>query len=82
MVAAISGRCWPLQPTIRQVVGFVAAGLAITIGIEWLSTDVLGRWAYSDRMPVMPLLGTGLLPVAQWILLPPLVVWLVRRQLT
>ncbi|WP_205527550.1 hypothetical protein [Halomonas sp. JS92-SW72] len=32
-------------------------------------------------MPTLPLLGTGLAPLLQWLLLPPLIVWLARRQL-
>jgi hypothetical protein len=33
-------------------------------------------------MPTLPILGTGLIPAFQWLLLPPVIVWLVRRQLT
>jgi hypothetical protein len=33
-------------------------------------------------MPVVPLLEVGLSPLLQWIVLPPLIVWFVRRQLT
>ena len=75
-------RQWMLGPNVAQVIVFVAVGLAITLGMEWLATEVLHRWAYADSMPTLPVLGTGVLPVLQWILLPPLVAWLVRRQLT
>jgi len=30
----------------------------------------------------VPLLGTGLLPTLQWLLLPPVVLWFMRRQLS
>jgi hypothetical protein len=33
-------------------------------------------------MPVVPGVGIGLSPLIQWLALPPLVIWLVRRQLT
>jgi hypothetical protein len=33
-------------------------------------------------MPTLPVLGTGLLPLLQWIFLPPLIAWFVHRQLT
>jgi hypothetical protein len=75
-------RRWILSPTPRQVAGLVAVGVLITIVMEWLATRVLGRWAYAEAMPVVPILGVGLSPVLQWIVLPPLVVWFVRRQLT
>lgn len=75
-------RRWILQPTWRRVALFVAIGVEITVVMEWLATGVLARWAYADDMPVIPGLETGLLPVLQWITLPPLIVWFVRRQLT
>lgn len=75
-------RRWILAATGRQLIGFVAVGVAITIGMEWLATQVLGRWAYAASMPVVPGLEVGLSPLLQWILLPPLVIWFVRRQLT
>jgi hypothetical protein len=82
-VAAMrSSRSWIHNPTLRQVLVFVAVGLSITLAAEWLATEVLDRWSYATSMPTLPLLGTGLLPLLQWILLPPLVVWFARRQLT
>lgn len=45
-------------------------------------TRVLNLWQYTEAIPTLPLLGTGLSPLLQWSLLPPLVLWLVRRQLT
>ena len=67
---------------MRTVGLFAAIGVGITMVTEWLATGVLARWAYASEMPVIPGLETGLLAVLQWIALPPLVVWLVRRQLT
>jgi hypothetical protein len=75
-------RAWILRPTPFEVAGFVAAGVGITIMLEWLATEILNRWRYAEAMPTLPLLGTGLLPLLQWLILPPLVVWFVRRQLT
>lgn len=83
-VAAVSRtREWLLTPTLLQVLGFAAVGLVITILIERLATVGLWPmpWSYAEAMPVAPLLGAGLSPLLQWMLLPPLVVWLVRRQL-
>lgn len=81
VAAIIRSRRWIVAPNWRQVVGFVIVGVLITVGMEEISLQ-LDRWAYADLMPTLPLVGTGLLPLAQWILLPPLVVWFVRRQLT
>jgi hypothetical protein len=33
-------------------------------------------------MPLLPGLNIGIVPIMQWILILPLVVWFVRRQLT
>jgi len=83
VVAAVAGsRGWILHATARQVAGFVTVGVLITLVMEWLATRVLGRWAYAETMAVVPLLGVGVAPLVQWIVLPPLVVWFVRRQLT
>jgi hypothetical protein len=74
-------RSWILQPRKSDIAVFLGAGIAITIIVEALATGVLGRWAYNDAMPRLPLLGTGLLPLLQWLALPPLVLWFVRRQI-
>jgi hypothetical protein len=71
-----------IAPTRGRVAGFVAVGLLITIVMERLATGLFARWAYADAMPVVPLLEVGLSPLLQWIVLPPLIVWFVRRQLT
>lgn len=81
-VAAIArSRSWILAPTRGQVSGFVGTGLLVTIVVEWLSTQVLGRWAYGSVMPVVPVLRIGVLPILQWIVIPPVVLWMVRRQM-
>lgn len=81
-VALPRSRGWILRATGGEVIAFAAVGVAITVAFEWLATEVLGRWDYADTMPTLPLLGTGLAPILQWIILPPLIVWFVRRQLT
>jgi hypothetical protein len=81
-VAAVArSRSWVVRPTVRQAVGFAAIGAVITIVMERLATQVLHRWAYAATMPVVPILDIGLSPLLQWLLLPPLVLWFVRRQL-
>jgi hypothetical protein len=59
----------------------VLIGAIFTVFGEWLNTEVWANWAYSKRMPTLPL-GTfqlGVSPLAQWLLLPPLALWLARR---
>jgi hypothetical protein len=74
-------RSWILQPSRSDIAIFIGVGLVATIIFETLAIGVLGRWAYNDAMPRLPVLGTGLLPLLQWLALPPLVLWFVRRQI-
>jgi hypothetical protein len=75
------GRRWPLQPTVARVASFTGLGLAVTILCEILATQVWHRWSYSDLMPTIPVLKVGLIPLLMWGVLPPLILWFVRRQL-
>ena len=77
-------RGWVVVPTASRVLGFTACGLGITIAIERLALGGvwMQNWAYSPLMPVVPGLGVGLSPLVQWLVLPPLLIWLMQRQLT
>jgi hypothetical protein len=82
-VAAFTGnRAWLLTPRPRDLAGFIGIGITITIVAEKIATEFLSWWAYADAMPIIPFLEVGLSPIAQWLLLPLLLVWFVRRQLT
>lgn len=83
-VAAVgSGRNWIMAPTRLQMTAFVLIGVSITVAIELLATRGwwYSGWSYSAAMPVLPGLHVGLVPLLQWIVLPPLAVVLARRQL-
>jgi hypothetical protein len=79
----LRNRDWVVKPTLAATLSFTALGALATVAIERLALSGLWveRWAYSSLMPVVPGLGVGLSPVLQWLVLPPLVVWVVRRQL-
>lgn len=82
-VAVLSkSRRWILQPNWWQVSIFILVGIIITIIFEALATRILNRWQYGDVMPTLPFFGTGLFPVLQWLIIPPLIVWFVRRQVS
>lgn len=74
-------RYWILSPGKTDLAVFIGTGLIATIVLESLATEVLGRWTYTEAMPRLPVLGTGLLPVLQWLLIPPLVIWVSGRQI-
>jgi len=65
---------WFVRPGLRGYWTMLAAGLVIGVLVEWLGLHVLRRWAYAPGMPLIPGLDIGLVPVAQMLLLPPLIV--------
>ena len=64
---------WIADPDARAIGVMLAAGLGIALAIEWLAVHILERWTYGPRMPVIPVIGIGLVPVLQMLLLPPLI---------
>ena len=76
-----TSRQWIQDKRRAPLVAFIAVGIALTIAFEYYYTNVSLRWSYSEIMPLVPPLGTGLSPLLQWIIIPPLVVWLTRRHL-
>ena len=76
-------RRWMVTANGKQRVLFIAVGLSITVLIESLATRGLwvSNWTYAPTMPLLPGTGVGLMPVLQWLLLPPLTVWFTGRQL-
>lgn len=69
------------RPIIRfqVVLATIGLGLAYTMFSEWLNVYVRRAWAYSEWMPV--LLGVGLSPLLQWLIVPAAsLVWINRRR--
>ena len=80
MASFLAGtRQWPAQPNRRTITAWLSTGLVTTIALEYYSTEIAGRWAYEASMPRLPVIGTGIAPVAQWIVVPILVLWYMRR---
>ncbi len=66
----------------NRVLGLtVGSGIAYTFFSEWLNVSIRQSWAYSDLMPVVPITGTGISPVAQWIFIPLFGLLWARRKL-
>ena len=71
-------RGWPRYRD-RSVLGTaVLIGVAYAVFSEWVNTEVTMSWQYSEAMLRVPPLGTGLLPLLQWVVVPPLAYWLAR----
>jgi hypothetical protein len=64
---------WFVRPGKGGYLWMLSAGLVIGVVVEWLGVHVAGRWAYGPRMPLVPGLEIGVVPVLQMLLLPPLI---------
>lgn len=69
---------WPRDRFAAVAVATIVIGLGYTMYSEWLNTTIRVSWTYSELMPVMPYIGTGLSPLAQWIVVPALALWAAR----
>ena len=73
------GRYWVASTGTPAPAVFLAVGLLATIGLEYFNTEVTDRWAYDGAMPLLPVFGTGLSPMLQWVFVPMFVLWYMRR---
>jgi len=82
-VTAIAARSrnWILLPRRQDLAIFLGIGLIATALFESVATGPAGRWSYTIAMPRLPIIGTGLLPLLQWLVIPLLVLWFARRQI-
>lgn len=65
--------------TVRVAAVTIALSVSYTVFSEWMNTAVRDGWAYSHLMPLLPGLGTGLSPLLQWVVIPPLALHLALR---
>ncbi|MDQ2665131.1 MAG: TMEM199/VMA12 family vacuolar ATPase assembly factor [Gemmatimonadota bacterium] len=80
VVALLVGSgAWFLHPRPGRVAIYLAAGLLITVAAEMLSIHWWGRWSYGPSMPL--LLGVGVSPLAQWVVVPLIMLWVAKRYL-
>lgn len=64
------------------VLAATVAGMAYTVASEWMNTSLRPAWQYSALMPTVRLgvLVIGLSPLLQWLVLPPLALYLACRR--
>jgi hypothetical protein len=72
-------RRWFVPPAPVRYVGAVVVGAALQIAVEWVMVYRLDRWGYASNQPILPVVGLGILPVLQPIILLPLTFWLTAR---
>jgi len=69
-LVSVGSEHWPTERFGAVSAAAVALGVTYTVYSEWANV-VRGAWAYSQAMPTLPPLGTGLAPLLQWLVLPP-----------
>jgi len=72
---------WPHETYRRVAALTIALAFGYTVFSEWLNTEIRGSWAYSDLMPVVPVLEAGLSPLAQLVVIPIAAFWWARPAL-
>ena len=79
----VGDRSWPHRSFTTVAVLAVAFGVAYTGFSEWLNLFVRRSWAYSEWMPVVPIAGgIGLSPLLQWLVVPGVGFWVVRKRIS
>jgi len=75
-LSLFAGPSWPSVGARRVYMVSLVLGVAYTIYSEWMNVSVRGSWSYAELMPVIPLLGTGVTPLLQWIVVPTTALWI------
>jgi hypothetical protein len=75
----VRSRDWVLHPTSKLAFLFTSIGLVITLVIETYRVNV--SKVYGVPVLAVPILGMSFLAVIQWIVLPPFILYLARRQM-
>lgn len=70
---------WMARPGRGHLAAVALLGTAYTAVSEQVNVGVNASWGYSELMPVIPGTSIGVVPLLQWLVLPPLALWLARR---
>lgn len=71
-------RHWIFSPSLPNIVLFTVLGLTYTIFSEILNTRIKETWGYTELMPIVPVIEIGGMPFLQWLLIPPILIWLMQ----
>ena len=78
-LVVLGARTWPVERFVPVIALSILIGAAYTVFSEWLNTSVRKSWTYSELMPIVPWIGTGLSPLLQWLVVPALGFAAVKR---
>ena len=72
-------RHWYQRHLVRRALAFTLFGVGYTVFSEILHVHVDATWGYTARMPIVPGMAVGLAPLLQWMVVPPTLLYLMRR---
>lgn len=72
-------RRWYARNNMVNAVLFTLLGAGYTIFSEIMNARIKGTWGYTELMPLIPVLEIGGMPLLQWILIPPLILWFMKH---
>ncbi len=80
----VAGADWPRDRRAywRVAILTIILGVGYTGFSEWLNIVVRESWAYSELMPIIPLIDAGLSPIMQWIIIPLAAFWWAKRPIS
>jgi hypothetical protein len=71
-------RRWYLRSVVGSGALFTAGGVAYTVFSEIFNVRIKGTWGYTELMPMVAVANIGGTPFLQWLLIPPILLWLMR----
>lgn len=73
---------WVYHPKTGDYLILILFVFFYTLFSEYLNVYVRHAWSYSQYMPLMPFTHIGIVPLIQWIILPPTILFITRRQIS
>jgi len=70
-------RDWYLNTVLPNGFLFVMLSAVYTVYSERTNVRT-GTWGYTALMPIVPVVDIGAMPLLQWVLIPPVLLWLMR----
>lgn len=70
---------WIFDPNLKDYTSITLLGLIYTIGSEIINVKINKSWSYSEIMPIIPKIEIGIIPIIQWIILPTVIMYVVKR---
>jgi len=76
----VGSSAWPNDRFGAVLAATLVFATGYTVYSEYVNTVVQHSWSYTSWMPTLPWLGTGLAPLAQWMVVPAFALVSARRR--